>query len=335
MFKGKFDSLKNSVFFLLISFISGCTTTNIDIVRPLFHEGDLSPRINISEKVDYSRFKTFTVFPYSDIDNNYKYKASNKYNMILFRLKCEMETAGYRYVDTTDSPDIYVTVNINNVAYNYDLPSYTMSIPVWNQGTTITSNVTTSGTFNSFGHNRGWGNYNGNSTIRTEVPGYYSNENIIIPGQTYTSNLPVVSVIAYKAGTSKPFWMGTSVGQTPVSDIVISSQFPLKAVISNFPRGTEKYKPSSSKDAGAGGGIFTVDGNNYFPVIFGVIKDSPADKAEVKQYDIVTKINGKSVANISERELFSLPEYDFDSNNTLTMTIFRLGKLSEHILYYK
>lgn len=311
--------------------IASCASDNLRLLAPISHQDTITPVINVQERIDYKHIKTFSVVP-APYDKDWNNSGTRKYEMILFKLKSEMELIGYRYVDLDSSPDITVTALATNKVVQSDISSYSMNMPVYNPPSTITSNVSSSGNFNVYAKDvRGRGTYNGVSTISTEVPGYYTNQEIVVPGQVLTTILPVIKVAVYDKSKDL-VWLASSVGETKTTDLSISSQLLIRKTLSEFPKGEDARYDYQTQNCGFVVATYTIDGDNFFPIVFTVIGGSPAHKAGIRQYDIITKINNISVANTSEKQLRTNPEFDFRNDNSMSVTIFRSGSLTEYIM---
>ncbi|MFN0189809.1 MAG: DUF4136 domain-containing protein [Bacteroidia bacterium] len=244
--------------------------------------------------------KTFAVFPFSLI------KKENEMNEImerqaLFFLRNLFEGHGYVFVNEKEMPDFLVTISLGSKYNESYVPPQSFSLPVYNPGKTVTTNMNTRGSFN-FNSNSGnaFGNYSGYGTASTYLPGYYTSQTFTRSGYTEGHYFPSISILVYDSKSLRNVWYGSGVGTSDNSDVRISGQFVANKIMSNFPMPIDPIIDTELKRGviGIQFMILTNDGNNYFPTVLDVNEDGPADIAGLRKFDMILSIDGKQTINI-------------------------------------
>lgn len=265
-------------------------------------------------------YKTFSVLPYSTITKEQNTNPILEKQM-LFALRNMMEGLGYIFVKPENSPDFFVTIDATMHYREIDVPAQQFSVPRWIPDQEIKSTGTSSGYLS------GVGAYSGSSTVKTTVPGYFTNETYTVPGYTSGLNIPLIVVVAYDRKTADNIWWGKGIAASNNSDIRIASQWVLKQLVGgNFPSSSYASELTSecTGEEGLGISIFTVDGNNYYPAVLYVAPNSPAEEAGVEVSDFIISINGKSTENKSYGEIRTMQ--CGKEGERLTLRLFRNRK---------
>ncbi len=276
---------------------------------------------------DFSKYRTFSVFPFSLTSEDAKMNEIME-RQILFALRNSLESRGYKFVQISDSPDFIATINVSSQYMESYVPPQTAVIPQFVPGQTVTISSSILGTFNfnNFGNyaSYGWGNYSGQTTATTYIPGYTRLQTYTRPGYTTGAYYPVLSISAYDGKTFKNVWLGSGAGTSDNQDLRISSQFVLFPVMDQFPSLPEYVDPYGSGLIGIRFGIFTNDGNGYFPTILSVADGGPAKKAGAKPYDMILAIDGVPLINKPFSEALKL--YFGEPGTRITLDIWRMGR---------
>jgi len=305
------------IFFVLL--LGGCAVHNLS-VADLECKGCLfgeipKPNIYQEMKVDFTGYKTFTVFPISFVSKTNFLNEIAERQVLFFLRNAVEEICGYRYVTPSEEPDLLFTVDVNSQPCNLYTPPSLVYAPVF------TPPYTSTGTTVSW-----WGSWWGSSYTETYHPGQVSLVPVMKPGEVEERFCPSASVIAYDGKTKKKIWIGayTRGFYSKISDVRISTQLLVYSILLEFPKCNYDWFPESKGAIGIKIALFTNDGNNYYPTVVEVIPNSPASKVGIKKYDMITSINGKSVVNEPIIETFKL--LDGDPGTTVTLTIKRLEK---------
>lgn len=210
-----------------------------------------------------------------------------------FRLKAQ----GYKFVEFSDQPDLVVVLDADNTYKESYIPPQSYKVPVYVPGRTITTNSNLYGTY---------GNYYGTST--TYEPGYFTSETYTKPGKTVGYFYPSVSVSVFESSGYQNVWSGIGVGTSGNADLRVSTQLVLSSVLAAFPVSGaigENY-PAPSGYLGIQYVVLTVNGNDFYPFVSSVEKDSPAQKAGLRVEDVIVSINGSSTQNKSWGEIYAM-----------------------------
>ena len=268
--------------------------------------------------VDWSKYKTFSVFPYSLLDTESKLDSIAQ-KQVLFYIRNLLEDKGYTIVEPNKNPDFLVTVNFMCEYKTHDVPPRLITVPQYIPGKTIRTYQNNYGSVNTYGDMNIWGTYNGGSTSTTYIPGTRTTRTYIEPGYTVGSNYHSALVLIYD-GTNpdKKIWYANGTAENSgkdKDDFRIFGQWILYDMLAQF--SFCKNVSSDSQEDGFVGIeyiILTLDGNNYFPAILEVcdIPDpvfdfsfswwgnaTPAQRADIRTDDLIISINNESTVNKS------------------------------------
>lgn len=296
-------------------FISGCATTSSKKLLPGAIWVKTAPVVKCEKDpdVNFGKYKNFTVFRQAEINTALKMSPIIE-KQLLFMVRNNFELLGYDYVDSADNADFVVAVSYSNEYKTEYIPPSSVTVPWYIPGQTQTTYLNASNnTFGSIGSTNFFGSGSGTGTATTTSSGYYIPTTVQIPGRYEGYYYPVIYVDILDKITKKLVWSGSAVTTTTESDIRLSVQALLffnllSPGAHNFPAYSDlkdKYKSTNGTD-GVLPIINTSDGNNFYPIIFGVIAGSPADKAGLRPRDILTKIDGKDTLNLSLAQVGSL-----------------------------
>jgi len=149
----------------------------------------------------------------------------------------------------------------------------------------------------------------------TWVPGSTQYIPVTRPGRTMGYYYPALLLSAYdRASLAKSpedagkalVWTSTIVGSSQVGDGVLTGQMLLLRLLRespSLPQRPEAPGVSLGRALGATAAMLTDDGRNAYPTVLGVTKGSAADKAGLRQWDMVLEVNGRPTANASFAEL--------------------------------
>jgi len=284
--------------------ISCTTTTEFTNLSPAYLY--LTPSTSSFKDPDaqLERYKTFSVFPLSLISEEAKMNPILE-KQLLFYIRNLLEAKGYEFVQLDQNPDFLVTLWADIKYKESYIPPSSITLPYWVPGQTITTYGSTSGSFYS---SYGWGTWSGWDTKTTYIPGYMTTRTYTRPGYTIGHFYPVAVIQVYDGKTLKNVWMGSGAGISDNADIRISGQFVFAYILKDYPNCPSLGIKDDIKRGmiGIQYGIFTNDGNSYFPTVIDLLEGMPAKKAGLKVYDMIIEVNGVSTLNKSFSEVMSL-----------------------------
>ena len=289
------NKYKNFLWGAAIIFFYGCaaSTTNLS---PVHHKD--RPRIQTFKvpSLDNIKLKTFSVFPVSRLKTEPLLKDDMLEMQMLFSLRNIFEIRGYRYVEVTEKPDILATIDGHIQHKKSCVPPATLVSPKW---------------------------FTEKRALDTYVPGNMTKQTFTVPHNTVGTCYPVIRIDALDPNTLKPLWAGIGIGTANNSDLRVSSQTISIFLLGEFPKGPFSYERVMTP-FGFGFFVFTNNGNDYYPTVFELIKDSPAHKAGIKMYDMISSIDGIAVRNKPVSEIIKMFQKEIGGKKAVT--VFRLDK---------
>lgn len=310
---------RNALILLFLLAVTGCANRISNLAPAQLTHAPLvetyrDPNFNVSA------YKTFSVLPYSTLT---KVQKTNQIleKQMLFALRNMMEGLGYLFVTPDNSPDFLITIDATMHYKEFDVPAQQIFVPRWVPDQEIRSTGTSSGYLS------GVGAYSGSSTVTTTVPGHFTNETYTVPGYTSGAYYPFIIVAAYDRKTAANIWWGKGVATSNNNDIRVASQWVLKQLVGgNFPSSAyiSELTSACTGEEGLGISIFTIDGNNYYPVVLYVAPNSPAKEADIEVSDFILAINGTPTVNKSNAEIRTIQ--CGKEGERLTLRLFRDGK---------
>jgi|GEM_PF-5201173 len=219
---------------------------------------------------------------------------------LLYMVRNELENLGYRYIEGEEDSDFFVQLTYSNEHTRANVKA-----------------TTAAGTFSDSGSITGLGYARSRSTAAT-----------------YGSFCPTFEVRAIDTDTKKEIWSGSVLAETPNPEVRLSANHLLHAMANTryLPHTPDVVQTLDSKEGifGCDFRILTPNGNDYFPVITGVLLGAPAGKEGVKVYDMIKAIDGSSTRN----EAYSQIRAAFDKNpgEEISLTLSRNGKVIEATL---
>lgn len=310
--------MKNKlVLLLLVPFFAGCVSQTL---KPGMIWMYTTPDIK-SEKdpdADFGKYQSFAVCPIAELDKELHINPIVE-KQLLFLVRNELELLGYHYANTIEQADFYVGVVFANEYKSEYIPPSTSIIPWYVPGQTQTTYMNLYGSTGSH-----WG------TATTTTPGYYVPMTVTRPGRYVGSYYPYFNVVAFDKASKKLAWSGSAIVAAKEPDIRRSASTLLPGLLlEKFPKASEWSKQHDSKNGvfGCGFLIFTMDGDNFYPVITGVWSGSPASRGGLKVYDIITYIDGQSLLNRPHSEVRAF--FDKGQGDYLILTVRRGDKSFE------
>lgn len=303
--------------FLLLSLILFSCVPAVTNMSPAFHYNEPVTLIHKEPDAQLEKYKTFSVIPLSMIDKEYRVNPIVE-NQLLFQIRNLFESKGFTFVEK--EPDFVVTLWSDIKYESIKVPPSTITIPRYVPGQTIPM----FGSYNYFPY--GWGSWSG----YISMPGYWTTDIYTIPGYTRGYYFPQIKVFIFDLKKSKLVWIGSGVGVSPNLDIRISGQLVLSKILKDFPNRDNVNIYDKEGSIGILIGIFTNDGNSYYPTVIEILKDSPADKAGIEKYDMIIEIEGLSTLNKPFSEVMNmlkgLPSSD------VKIKVKRLNKILDFII---
>lgn len=271
--------------------------------------------------VNFGKYRTFAVCPTAELDTSSKMNPIIE-KLLLFALRNRFELLGYRYVDDIKEADFYLGLYYSNEYKSTYIPPTITTIPWYVPGQTQTTHMNLYGSTGSH-----WG------TATTATPGYYVPMTYTTPGRYVGAYYPWVSVSAFDKGTNKVVWSSRAAVSTPENSAVLSGQCLINCLLQSadgnfsFPFcGDPRKRADDLKDGvfGCGFLIYVLNGNDFYPVITGVWDKSPTERAGLKVYDVITKIDGQRTLNLPRSKIRAM--FDKDAGENLMFTVLRGDK---------
>jgi len=313
---------------LMVTFFTGCASSNFTHMQPLMYQFEPSIKVQKDPESHIDSYQTFSLIPASSIskDSNMG-KIEEK--QILFFLRGLFEAKGYKYVKLDGSPDFIATISVSSQYKENYVPPQTVTVPMWVPSQTITSKSYSSGTASAYGSGGyAYGNYSGNSTTESTVPGYMTSETYTKPGYNIGFHYPTVNVVVLDANSNALVWSGAGTATSKTSDMRISSQLLSSNMLKSFPLKSlseiEKNEIINKGKIGMAILPMTFDGNDYYPVVTQLVKRSPAILKGIKRWDIIVRIDGQSTKNISLSNAYN--SLSGKPGDIKSLQVFRDGK---------
>jgi hypothetical protein len=134
---------------------------------------------------------------------------------------------------------------------------------------------------------------------------------------------PFIRVDILNPHTMRPFWSGIGGGTAGNSDLRVVCQSIGIFLLGEFPKGPLSYDHIMNP-YGFGFFVMTYNGNHYYPTVFKLIGDSPAERSGIKQYDMISSIDGISLKNRPLTEVIKL--FRNEASTSKDLTVLRLDK---------
>jgi len=303
--------------FVLIILVGGCATPRHNFSNIMLDSTPFIQEVKDPE-ADFKSYKTFAVFSLANTEIG-KNIDSILEKQLLYVIANNLEFKGYKYVEKAKEADLNVIVFFNQEYKTYYVPPNAITLPIFVPGWTQNANI------NFSGYASGLGNFWGSATASTYNPGYMTYQTFVTPGYTVGHFYPINSVSFFDNKKKSRVWSGVGVTYSNNADIRLSSQVLLLGILDKFPNGDwDKDYPEWYR-LGFNFLIMTNDGNNFYPSVRTLSKNSSAQVAGLKKYDIITHIDGQEVVN---RRVSQIREIIKNiKSETVKLTIKRLDKI--------
>lgn len=286
----------------LVAIAAGCASThNLSSLR---HYGEPLVAVESDSDFDFSKCQRFALLPFSEIDDSANRLSRIREKQLLFALRNYFESLGYEYTESLSEADLLATIDGDSTFHQEYIPPETISVPRYVPGQTISTYGQVSGSVHSYAGE--FADFYGSYTGTSYVPGYMKWETITRPGYVVGAHYPSISVITVDPASKEIVWSGRGVGVTDNADIRVSGQYVLRQIMSQFPAALRNHLVQSEGVVGIGIGIYTIDGNNYYPVVFSLEGDLPARRAGLRRFDIITSIDGQPTRNQTLSEVMHM-----------------------------
>lgn len=329
--------LRNRVFLLmaaLLPVVSACAHMRTTNLSPAMLELEPSVQLYEDPAFDATGYQTFSVFSSSLISEKIQLGGVILEKQMLFALRNVFEELGYKFVELDLSPDFLVTLDASAPYKEIYITSQIISIPYWFPSHQLSIHGTTSGLFNykTLGgySSYGWGAYGGDpETTTIYMPRFPARYYYQRPGYAVGAYYPSVSVSVFDRESERNVWAGTGMAAAYNPDVRVSGQHVLRSIVREFPVSKFMVKnfPRDSGQPGIEFSIYTIDGNNYFPVITEIVSDLPAARAGLEILDMILAVDGVSTRNKTLAEIFKL--VDGDVGTEILMTLWRVDEQIE------
>ena len=288
---------KYKYFLLCVSIIlfSGCAIPKTNL-SPVLHKDKPRIRTFKAPELDNIKPKTFSVFPVSRLKTDPLLKDDRLETHMLFLLRNTFEIRGYRYVELAEDPDFLATIDGHVQQKKGHVIPKTLRSPKW---------------------------FAERKILDAYISSDMTRQNYTVPNEMVGTCYPIIRIDALEPKTQKPLWAGIGIGKAGNSDLRVSSQTLVIFLLGEFPKGPFSYERIMTP-FGFGFFVFTNNGNDYYPTVFELIADSPADKAGMRLYDMILSIDGISVKNRPVSEIIDM--FKKESGRKKSFTMLRLDK---------
>jgi hypothetical protein len=276
---------------------TGCTGSKT-AQKWTFWAGEMKSEEQVDSLVHLEDMRTFTVIPYSSLSSNVVLAGSDE-NAMMFALVCGFQDYGYRYVENRDSADFTVVERISDeFDSTNDLRQELKSAPALKPAKSFS--LTTS----RFGSDN-------------EEP---------VPQTSRSLSHPVLKIFIYsKSGRLVRRWIGGGVAHYP--GFAQASQHLLldfKTHLTLSKAWAETYGLSPGR-IGIRSLIWTREGTNFWPNVYGLTAGAPAEKAGIKVDEDIIEIDGHSTKNIDNLALHALWRGEAGTVKTLKLWRYQSG----------
>lgn len=310
--------MKKSLFLLLALLVSGCAPQVASNFQSSSLEQAPSVKVEVALAPTMPNLKTFTVIPISEIDKSAQATGITAQHLT-FQARNYMEQLGYRFVSNRNDADLAVFIDGSGQYSEVYVPPSQYTVPIYKPGSTSTYQSSSSGNFSYGGGTSGWGNYSGTTTGTLTTPGYYTSQTYTRPGYTKGYHYPTVIILVYETKTQIPQVTASAVGTSQNPDLRVSAQNLMYSVFGQMPLANQRQDFFKSGQTGIFFVPWTSDGNNYFPILIDITKDSSASKAGLQKGDFIVSIDGQSTQNKTQYELFQLVAGEAGQKRTLVI----------------
>lgn len=326
--------MKLTLFICFLIIVEGCSSSNdITNISPAYLYSTPSVKAYESFSSNMRWAHTFSVFPYSVITGNTE-RNSILDEQLLFYVRSLFEGRGYKFVSIDGGPDFLVTLNTSSPYYEFSMLPQSYSVPTWVPGQSISVKGSSDGTFNfnTYGdvNMNGWGNWNQNSTTTIDLPGYATTTTYTRPGYNVGRFYPTIDMFVFDPKTFKAVWTARGVGVSDNSDVRISGQIVMGAMVKEYPSPNETGISDQSGFIGIRLGLFTNNGNSYYPTVLELVDGMPAKNKGMRLYDMIIAIDGKDTRNMPVSEVLNLLRGVEDSK--VDLSVWRVDKLIKYTL---
>ncbi|MDY7035565.1 MAG: DUF4136 domain-containing protein [Thermodesulfobacteriota bacterium] len=309
----------------IASFFFCSCAARVTNLSPVFHKDKPHIQTFKSITLDNNQYKTFSVYPVSHLKKEPLLKNDIIEMQILFFLRNILEIRGYKYVKKSEKPDILVTVDGIIQSKKNSVPPASLTSPKW-----IFNNITPQDKSSKPYHldtrirheANGYGAFTGKTTPRVYIPGNITKQAYTSPLHRTGTFYPIIRIDIFSPHSDKPIWVGIGIGTANNSDLRISGQTIAIFLLGEFPKGPLSYDHIMSA-FGFGFFVFTNNGNDYYPTVFKVIKNSPADEAGIRMYDMISSIDGVTSKNKPVSEILKMFKKEGEKK---LVTVFRLER---------
>jgi len=319
--------LAMTLIIVTVILLPGCGERQLDNLYPTHLT--IEPIVKVSKSIKFTErsFKNVFIATPSEISKNQEFDNKIIESSMCYRLKSEFEAYGYVVVDNAKDADLIATIHGSNKYDTHYVPPSTVTLPKYIPGQTYTTNSQYS-VYSSGGYSSPASVY-GQST--TTTPGQWTTENHNRPGYTAGNYYPSIKIDVVDAKSGEELYVVTATGSSNASDIRIATQVLILRSFSQMPLGAMVDR--SAGVIGIRFQIATVDGNSYYPFVYGVQKNSPADNADIKFGDCLLEINEHQMVNTT----FSgaRREISGDPGTAVKIILVRMGERIEKSLVRK
>jgi hypothetical protein len=288
--------------------------------------------------IDYSKYKSFTLISTNEFVKKESQSVLEK-QLEFFLSNFISSFCGLEFIAVSDSikPDLLIVYEYSNDYTEKYIAPRSYSIPYWKSGTSSKTTINSSGSGNVILSGdvnlMGQGVATSKSTINTTSTGEWNLIQVERPGYTVGKFFPCFSFIIYDTKDENKIWEANGTGTSDSKDFRLPGQYIMVALSQEIPRGSFEDPEFTNDNDGQVGIAFTSfnsDGQNFYPIITFITKNTPASKVGLKNLDIILAINGTSTKNKTHKQISLL--FKGNVGTKINLTIERNGKIINKLI---
>ena len=340
---------------LLALGLCGCATMQSPMLQSFWIGGQPIFAYEKDSKVDFSAFKSFTVFAQGSLQEGHQIDPLVE-KQILFIVRNQFEVLGYRYTDSLEEADFFISAYYSNEYRDIKTQDSKVEIPEDIPGKISArlvesfsdiSSLTGRDYFHDAKDN--WGKPLAIEPQEEAQPESEQTDEAASPKVAADAGgpeeagevkdevpaghyYPAVCVVILDKESKQPLWSGQAIGATLESQVVLSAQNLIRNLFwggqAAFPVSRRLIEsPVDVKDGSFGffPHIRTTDGTSFYPFIGKVYLESPSYAQGLRPGDSITHMDGVPMLNLSFSQV--LAGLDKAKGETLSLRVKKEGEI--------